>query len=252
MHSWRSRAALLAAALLLAGAGAAASYRGFSPRFPPPQEIRVPADGAAGDMFSLALGARRLFADLWFVRLMQYYGTPELEPGETPADHEREAAEAALGGHHHHEENFGAGNYPLFLAMAMHVLELDPYFTSAGLYGAGSLAFNMNRPEEAKRLLAYGLRYCPREWKYLNLLAAIGYSGNGGDPAAVAAQLRPILKDPDCPVMLKQLAAFLNKKAGNFREAYSIYSDIAATSRDPAYVANARRELERLSGRSGR
>jgi len=99
---------------------------------------------------------------------------------------------------------------------------------------------------EAEELLRYALKYSPREWKYLNMLAAIGYS-KSKNPTAVFEAIEPILKDPDCPVMLKQLAAFLNKKSGNYAAAAAIYADIAATSRDEAYVKNARRELEKLS-----
>lgn len=220
---------LLAAAALAAGGFAS---RGYISPFPPPSEMRVPAAGATGDMLALALGARRLFADLWFIRLMQYYGTREFH-GDEEAGHDE-------------HENFGAGQYPLFLSMSRHVLEVDPAFTAAGLYGAASLAFNMQRGEEAQELIKYALRYNPREWKYLTMLAAIGYS-KAQNPVAVAEAIAPILKDPDCPVMLKQLAAFLNKKAGNYAAAAAIYADIAATSRDEAYVKNAKRELGKLA-----
>ena len=239
--------ALLLAAALAWGAGGLTAYKTYRSTFPPPVEIRVPKSGAAGDMFALAFGARRLFADLWFVRLMQYYGTEEF-----PED----AENGDGAGHKHtarcsHGAAFGTGNYPQFLPMARHILEIDPGFISAGLYGAGSLAFNMGRTAEAEELLAYGLRYSPKEWKYLKVLAAIGYS-KAKNPAAVAEQLQPILKEPDCPVMLKQLAAFLNKKIGNYAAAAVIYADIAATSRDAAYVENARRELGKLAGGAGR
>lgn len=227
---------LLAAAALAWAAGSWA-VRGYTSPFPPPSEMRVPLAGATGDMLALALGSRRLFADLWFIRLMQYYGTREFTGEE----------EEAAGGHHHDEhENYGGGSYPLFLPMARHVLEVDPAFTAAGLYAAASLAFNMQRGEEAQELITYALKYNPREWKYLTMLAAIGYS-KAQNPVAVAEAIAPILKDPDCPVMLKQLAAFLNKKAGNYAAAAAIYADIAATSRDEAYVKNARRELEKLA-----
>lgn len=233
----RAGLALPAAALLAWGAGgfAARSYR--SP-FPPPGEIRVPAENAAGDMFSLAFGMRRLFSDIWFVRLLQYYGTPELQAEE----------EAEHAGHTgpHPDQHFGEGKYPEFTARARHVLEIDPGFTAACLYGAGSLAFNLNRPDEAEELLNYGLKYSPKEWKYLNVLAAIGYS-KAKNPAAVAASIAPLLKEPDCPVMLKQLSAFLNKKIGNYAAAAAIYADIAATSHDAFYVNNARKELDLLS-----
>jgi len=208
-------------------------------RFPPPSEIHVPAQGAAGDMFALAFGARRLFADLWFIRLMQYYGTSEFCAKQlTEEDYER--CEEGM--------YFGKGKYLEFFSRARHVMELDPGFASAGLYAATSLAFNMERPEEAEELLRYAIKYSPREWKYLTLLAAIGYS-KAQDPAAVASAITPLLGDPDCPVMVKQLAAFLNKKVGNYPAAAAIYADIAATSRDAAYVANARRELKKISKR---
>ena len=228
---------LLLAAACLAWAAGGLSSRGYISPFPPPSEMRVPAAGAAGDMMALALGARRLFADLWFIRLMQYYGTREYTGEE-----EKQA------GPHHHDahDDYGAGKYPLFLPMARHVLEVDPAFTAAGMYGAASLAFNMQRGVEAQELISYALKYNPREWKYLTMLAAIGYS-KAGNAAAVAEVIAPILKDPDCPVMLKQVAAFLNKKAGNYAAAAAIYADIAATSRDEAYVRNARRELEKLA-----
>lgn len=230
---------LLAAAALSWAAGAFVSS-GYTSPFPPPSEMRVPAAGAAGDMLALATGSRRLFADVWFIRLLQYYGTREV-PGE----------KAAGGGRRDEHENYGAGQYPLFLGMARHVLEVDPAFTAAGLYGAACLAFNLERAGEAEELLRYGLKYSPREWRYLNTLAAIGYS-KAKNPAAVAEAIAPLLKDPDCPVMLKQQAAFLSKKAGKFAEAAAIYSDIAATSHDAAYVRNARRELEKLARVPGR
>jgi len=236
---WRG-SLILAAAVLAWAAGGFSSRRYASP-FPPPSEMRVPAAGATGDMMALALGARRLFADLWFIRLMQYYGTPELS-----GDEDLEPGGVRGEAYYEHGIN-GEGFYPEFLARARHVLEVDPQFSAAGLYGAGSLAFNMGRPGEAQELINYALKYNPREWKYLTMLAAIGYS-KSGNPAAVAEAIAPILKDPDCPVMLKQLAAFLNKKAGNYVAAAAIYADIAATSRDAAYVKNARRELEKLAG----
>ncbi len=240
------------AALLAWTAGSAVSVSVYRSPFPPPSDIHVSADGAAGDILALAFGARRLFADVWFIRLMQYYGTPEAGPGGTPGDSfawllpktgggaAEEAAEAAI--------NNGAGRYPDFFPLAMHILQLDPSFTGAALYGAASLAFNMNRPGEAEALLRYGLRYHPHDWKSLKLLTAIGYS-RSRDPSAVAASIAPLLKDPDCPVMLKQLAAFLDKKAGNYAEAAALYADILTTSRDPSYASNARKELALLAAR---
>lgn len=245
------RAGLLAGALLCwaAAAYSAADYR--SP-FPPPSEMRAPANGAGGDMLALALGARRAFADLWFVRLMQYYGTRQVRETSEERGHEGHVHRVDEHGHHHcdHGKDYGKGDYPLFLPLARHVLEVDPSFTAAGLYGAASLAFNMERAAEAEELIRHALKYSPKEWKYLTVLAAIGYS-KAEDPARVAETIAPLLSDPDCPVMLKQLAAFLNKKAGNLAAAAAIYADIAATSRDESYVKNAQNELAKLARAGG-
>lgn len=240
---------LLPAAAVFCWGAAALSASSYRSPFPPPSELRAPLSGANGDMLALAAGARRLFADLWFVRLMQYYGTREVREESAEPGHEGHAHSLDAGGHERcdHGADYGKGSYPEFLPMARHIIEVDPAFTAGALYGAASLAFNLERPAEAEELLTYGLKYSPKEWRYLTVLAAIGYS-KAKDPAAVAATITPLLKDPDCPVMLKQLAAFLNKRAGNYGAAAAIYSDIAATSKDEAYVTNARRELEKLAG----
>lgn len=245
-----SRHWLLAAAALawLVGGFAAAPYR--SP-FPPPSEMRSPLNGATGDMLALALGARRIFADLWFVRLMQYYGTHEyavgsggLGPGHEGHHHTMDEHGQV---HCHHGKNYGKGRYALFLPLARHVLEVDSSFSAAGLYGAASLAFGLGRAGEAETLIHYAFARHPTEWKYPIMLAAIGYS-KASDPRAVARTIDPLLSEPDCPVMLKQLAAFLNKRNGDLAKAAAIYADILVTSKDPFYLDNARKELAKLAG----
>ena len=52
--------------------------------------------------------------------------------------------------------------------------------------------------------------------------------------------------EPDCPVMIRQLAAFLNKKAGNYRAAYRIYATILGTTKDRFYIDNAVKEMRKL------
>ena len=222
-----------AAAVVLTGLLFVSSLCCPASPFPPPSALREVRHSAIEDMLALSLGARRLFADLWFIRLMQYYGTPELEEGETDPSAAYERGEN------------GAGKYPEFMALSRHIAALDPYFKNAVLYSAGSLAFNMNRPDEATGLLNYALANTPRDWKFLIMLTAIGYS-KSAEPAKVAQIIAPLVRERDCPVMLKQLAAFLNKKAGNYAEAAAIYADILQTSRDPFYTLNSEKELRKL------
>lgn len=231
-----------AAALALAGPWA---FLNCSRPFPPADTIREVRQSAAEDAVALALGLRRLAADIWFIRLMQYYGTPEAPEDGVPGEDENDPGHGQPGHHCNIDEHFGEGKYPDFLPMARHLLALDPYFTNAGLYSAASLAFNMARPDEAVSLLNGALVYHPKEWKYVTLLAAIGYS-KAKDPAKVSELITPLIMEPDCPVMIRQLAAFLNKKAGNYRAAYRIYKTILENTKDRFYIDNARKEMAKL------
>ncbi|MBU2572685.1 MAG: hypothetical protein KKH28_01225 [Elusimicrobia bacterium] len=233
-----------ACALFFAGTWA---FKSYSSPFPPANLIKEVRASAAEDALALSLGLRRLAADVWFVRMMQYYGTSELEMefdiGEEPHGHK--AGVHYHKGHRCEGIHFGEGRYPQFLGYARHILSLDPYFLNAGLYAAASLAFNLSRPEEAISLVNWALIYTPKEWKYVRILAAIGYS-KAKNPAKVAQLIAPLLEEPDCPVMIRQLAAFLNKKAGNHAAAYKIYKSILGATRDPFYIENAKKEIAKL------
>lgn len=214
----------------------------FEVPFPRPDMIHEVRQSAVEDSVALGLGLRRLAADLWFVRLMQYYGTPEFKEGAECEDAAKHHAHCV---HCHVGMDFGAGKYPDFLPIARHIMALDPYFANAGLYSGASLAFNMGRPEEALSLLNWAASYVPHEWKYVTLITAIGYS-RAKDPGRVAQLINPLVMEPDCPVMIRQLAAFLNKKSGNYRAARAIYAKILETTRDRFYIDNAKKELAKL------
>lgn len=126
------------------------------------------------------------------------------------------------------------------------MLDLDPYFRYGCLYSAGVLAFNLKRHSEAVQVIMEAKKYEPKEWKYDSYLAAIAYSGIN-NMEKVAVYLGDIIKDPEAPVIIKQQTAFLNKKLKRYKDAAAIYRDIIETSRDPAYIANAKKELEKLS-----
>jgi len=222
--------AVLAAALAMAGPW---SFISYTRPFPPADMLNEVRQSAVEDVMALSLGLRRLAADLWFIRLMQYYGTPEVERLK------EENGEVEL------EENYGGGEYPEFLHISQHILALDPRFTNAALYSAASLAFNLSRSQEAISLLRGAMIYHPKEWKYVALLAAIGYS-KAKDPAKVSELITPLIMEPDCPVMIRQLAAFLNFKAGHYRAAYEIYKTILETTKDPVYIDKAQREIAKL------
>jgi hypothetical protein len=244
-------------------------WESYSHPFPQANYITSFKKSLLGDALTLSFGMRRLLADVWFVRLMQYYGTRELSehdehtdehwaplaktiPSVTPKDGRLTKADASGGHssgfpyHHcHHRPDYGSGQYPDFFPMAKHIIDIDPYFKSAVMYSVTSLAFNLQKHESAIALLKIAMMYSKKEWMYPKLLAAIGYS-KAKDPQKVAQILTMLVWEPDCPTMVKQLVAFLNKKTKNYKTAYAIYLNILNTSKDPFYLENARKEVEKL------
>ncbi len=220
----------------------AARYR---PPLPPVSEIREVRRSAAEDAAAVSLGARRIFADVWFIRLMQYYGTRESVHDERLREHHS---------HYHadgsvcdHGEGWEKGHYPEFIPLSFHIMDLDPYFHSAVVYSAASLAYNLGKPAEAREVLELAIKRAPREWRYHSILAAVGYSGEK-NPGEVVRLLLPVVRQPDCPTMLKNQTAFLSKRAGEYAVAAEIYRDIAENAPEREYAERARRELEKLEG----
>lgn len=231
--------ALLAAAFSLVCVLNALSAKLPRAPFPGPDSMRLTHEDATQNCALLALGMRRLAADLAFIRLLMYYGTPE---GEAP--HSGSPAEPER---HEHDRSYGGGEYAEMLPRALRVLELDPYLSYAPLWSSGALAFNLNRPEEALQVLRAAVRWQPRQWKYRAYMAAIGFHKDG-NPKEVVAELTPLLSDPDCPALIKNILAYLNRRLGRGEEAVRIYLDLLA-SRDSSYHPVARKALRELGAR---
>ena len=192
---------------------------------------KVPGERAVEAAGFLSLGMRRLAADIGLVRLLVYYGTPEKEE----RGHER----------HEHGGGFGGGHYPEIGPRAREILSIDPGFAYPVLYGAGALAFNLDRPDEALALLAFGLQTMPHNQQLRAYTAAVAFHKKG-DAARVIEMLEPTLSEPDCPTMIKSMLAFLYRRGGQPGKAVAVYRDILATSRDAGYRATAEKNLREL------
>ncbi|MDD5629566.1 MAG: hypothetical protein PHU21_10915 [Elusimicrobia bacterium] len=228
---------------LLAACAACALLNGVGLRLgPAPWPLRqsLGPDSALETAALLSLGMRRLAADLGLVRMLIYYGTPESGGHEAHEEHEgHDPFDPA-----HPELSWGGGSYPELGPRALRILDADPSFSYAALLAAGALAFNLNRPEEALRLLDYARSRDPRNSEYQAYVAAIGFHRRG-DPQGVISRLEPVLRAPDCPVMVKHLVAVLYVRAGQRGKARNLYREIRDTSKDAGYRRMAEAALAR-------
>jgi tetratricopeptide (TPR) repeat protein len=191
--------------------------------FPTPGKMSIGADFAVEMAGFLTLGMHRMAADMGFVDVLMYYGDGDIKPPE---------------------EQFRAEHYMKMKDRVINVLNLDPYFTYAILYGSGILAFNLNRPQEAIEVLNAASVYQPKNWKYRAYTIAIGLKVKG-DISGVLNQLMPVVEDPDCPTQLKNMLAFVNFKLGRRDEAIRLFKEILK-SRDPNYAHLAVNMLRRM------
>lgn len=226
----------LAAGLLLS----AALNAGLAPiAQPPPRGVPtgLSPDTAIETAGLLSLGMRRMAADLQLIRLLVYYGSPEEAVMKATEEIEKRGGEG--------EKLYATGRYPEMLPRARRILELDPKFSYAVLYGAGALAFNVGRPDEALDLLAEALQRDPDNAEYRAYVGAVAFAKKG-DTSRVLALLEPTLARPDCPTMIKSMVAFMYRRLGRRADAIRVYDDILATSRDAGYRATARYALREL------
>jgi tetratricopeptide (TPR) repeat protein len=262
---------LIIAALLLGGMLSVVLIAGTF-RYPlPPAQTPAVARYALFDMAALLAGARRLGADIAWIQMLQYYGTPE-KPVDKDAEFrlswdmtrylfgspvEKEVCREAgcMDKTHYHPEIEG-GVYPELLAYCDRVVSLDPFFDHVYLYGAGALAWNLNRPQEALDLLARGIRTMERYranmtsdvhqpfWQLHLYASAIVYRQSGQFDRMIA-QLEVAVRQPDCPAMVKAILANIYQKEGKYAPALALWISVY-DSGDPSYRARALEKVAEL------
>ncbi|MEF3279589.1 MAG: hypothetical protein K6357_01285 [Elusimicrobiota bacterium] len=174
-----------------------------------------------------SLGVKQLYSDILYIRLLQYYGTPE---------EKMEAFE------------YGSGEYPLFYPMALNIVATDPYYTNAILTGAGVLAFNLDKTYKAISILRFAMIYDNNNYKYLTLLSAIMIKESRKNlyDKSLLDKLYEVSILEETPVILRQITAFLHKKAGKYDKAIEIYDLILKTSKEKYYIENAKRQIDEI------
>jgi tetratricopeptide (TPR) repeat protein len=253
---------LISLAWLAAAAGflALAQSLPFAPHPLGPFGRPVLEKYAFTDVASVLFGVRRFGADLAFIQMLQYYARPEEAAAEAGHDHGGHPPGAHGEKEYHLDLGVEAtadlhpemrlGEFPRLQHHIFRIVSLDPYFHYAYLFGAGALAFNLNRIDEALEILERGVRADPRFWRFRLYAGAIAYR-RSAEPQKAIGLLEQAIQFPDCPSMLKNILANLHRQQGNYIRAAEVYLDIIRTSRDQGYVNLAHQRLRQLQEEHG-
>lgn len=175
-----------------------------------------------------SFGMKDQYADLLYIRMLQYYGKKEL-----------------------YSNDYLSGNYSLMYQKVRDISIVDGGYKNAVLLGSSILAFGLNRTWEAKSLLKIAMleRIPPRVLTaYAVFLAAIvTYENRKGiiDEHDIIL-LYKIAMDKESSDLLKNVVAFLCEKNKRMDLAYNIYKTIVENSTDKSYIMKAKMKIEKL------
>ncbi len=178
------------------------------------------------DFVGIAMGFRKLTADIAWIQTLIYYGTHE------------------EGAHTEEEEHGGGGHYPLFLAYCQRVAQIDPNFKHIFYYGGGVLGWNLNRLDEAELLLEEGVLAHPKEWRFQQYLAALAYQKNH-NINKLTEFLEGFVEEEDCPNLLRSILANIYKKQKRYKEAIHVWMIVYKTQ-DPSYLKRSMSQMQEM------
>lgn len=262
--------ALALTAVLLAGLSIALARLYSSPM--PYAAFSSETAYTAVDLAGAVFGVRRLAADIAWIQLLQYYGTPERPLSKEQEyrlswdmtkylfgiddGHDSHDRDGGGGGGEEYHAQIDGGKYAGLLSYCYRIVALDPFYTYAYLYGGGALAWNLNRPEEALELLRHGITVMERchhdltrdvqqpYWQLNLYVSAIVYR-TSGDHAAMVRLLETAVRQPAAPNMVKAILANIYQKQNNLPAAARLWLEIY-DSKDPSYRATAEKKLAEL------
>ena len=194
-------------------------------------ERPIGSEGGFRDLGGICLGMRRMTADIAWIAVLQYYGSFDMaRQGSNP--------------------NVRV-IHPALKTLVQRVIRLDPYFHSAYLYGAGSLAFNLNRYEEALEILEEGIRHNPTYWRFRLYVAAILWKQKGRSDKMIPL-LEKALLYPDCPTLVKSCLANIYKARKNYARALDIWLNVLEQRNlDETYFHQATMQVKDLREKLG-
>jgi tetratricopeptide (TPR) repeat protein len=170
----------------------------------------------------LSLGYNGLLADIYWTRAVQYFG-----------------------GRHH----VGTDQYALLAPLLRITTELDPHLIVAYDFGANFLAPKPSEgagmPEEAIKLVQFGIANNPGNWKLYYQLGFINYMQLKNYPAAADAFDRGS-RLPGAHPFMKLLAARMAEHAGDSQMAQALWTTTYNSSNEPQIRINAAAHLRAL------
>lgn len=170
----------------------------------------------------MSLGYDSLLADIYWTRVVQYYGT-------------RVGTEGA--------------KFDLLWPMLNICTTLDPKLLVAYRFGAIFLsepgAGGAGRPDLAIELVKRGIAANPDAWRLSSDLGFLYYWRMRDYPASAAAYLEGS-KNPKAPPWLKMMAARVTEKGGSLETSRMIWSEIYDSTKDPTIRDRAAQMLQGL------
>lgn len=201
----RRNIALATAVFVVAAVASFAQLRVAQARLPQPEPMGELAYYPSGAWLQqAALGEATAWADLMWLRGVQYYG------------HRRQVDNVFT----HMEHVFDI------------ITSLDPGFRSAYVFGGTSLCQEGNQFAAGVRLLEKGARANPHEWIYPFQLGFVHYVGRGESRNLTRAtfDFAQAARQPGAPEYCERFAAWSGQKAGYDAVAFELWRHVAETT----------------------
>lgn len=202
------------------------------------------------DSIGIILGIRKLISDLAWIQLLQYYGSESYEIGEGES---HEHKETLCNCHLEHMTKIQPGKYKQLLKYLKRIVLLDPLYNFVYFYGIGSLAWNLERPDEALELANLGLKNLEFQkddptsdyWEIVKYQQAIYYK-IGGQYQEMVDKLSEIVKGGKSPNLVKAILANLYKKYGVYEKSLQLWRELLLSG-DPEYVKRAKIQILQIN-----
>ena len=217
---WLARSLGAWAVALVLGGCAFALAATLARTLPRPHPLEELSYYPSGQRLGLAtMGHRETFADLAWMRAVQYYGE------------------------HRRTDMRFTRLYHVFDILTT----LSPHFIPAYVFGSFALAQEGNEFSRAETLMLKGLEENPSSGRLAFELGFLYYVRPGGRDLAHAGEyFEQSTRMPDAPPSARRFAAYVRQNSGDLAVARALWMDVAMQSSNPYLREIAEREIRRI------